>query len=565
MAMMASTTPGMAKPDLSYWDRPCRIVDSVAILMVVLQRFGGLGCKPCATTGRHPGFRPQVLQAAISVRSRFLQKTSTPRSAATCQSLSPNLTDAMLLSTVSLDTSPAQDLPSDPAAGAASPPETGADSFASQLAQALDGLPQGQNLAAGAGLKTLQLGPGLEVITAGADQPDAESLAAFAAAQGLDPDVVAWLFGKGKPGLGRGDQAEGEAKDGTGSPLDAALQAGMSGLLAPVPGTAGAQGLLAAAPADTTATGPGAGGLAAAPAGVTLAGLALGSAPGWLPRQGNGLLPSDAAAVAQATADAASAESALAASQALVRSGAAFQVLAPAAAAKAGATGPTPSSMPVEILALDIEAGLEALLAGKNEPTPDEAPSAATASGASQPPALSAAAGGSAGAGSTATTATGAQAAQPGGLQHRADALHDLAQRLGEAVGQRVLGQIARGQWSMKLLLKPSTLGEVEVDLRMRAGELDAAFRTLHPLTRDLLADGLPRLREVLSSAGMDIAGLHVGHGSSQGSGGNPTPRQAMGTGERPASADGAIIGPAAVTGAAGPRRSGSANWDVLV
>jgi len=100
------------------------------------------------------------------------------------------------------------------------------------------------------------------------------------------------------------------------------------------------------------------------------------------------------------------------------------------------------------------------------------------------------------------------------------------------------------------------------VDLRMRSGELDAAFRATNGFTRDLLQDGLPRLREVMSSMGMDVASMHVGNGQSQRHGGNPTPAFQS----RP--------GDAAVTGAASEAapqavvrvpRMGSDGLDVMV
>ena len=103
----------------------------------------------------------------------------------------------MLMSNISLDTSSPGAPSGDPAAGAAALVPDG-EGFADRLAQAQSALPAGQNLAAGAlPLQTLALGPTLEVITAsgGTDgDTDSDSLAEFAKSQGLDDDVVAWLF-----------------------------------------------------------------------------------------------------------------------------------------------------------------------------------------------------------------------------------------------------------------------------------------------------------------------------------------------------------------------------------
>lgn len=464
----------------------------------------------------------------------------------------------MLLSSISLDASPAHDLSSDASGGAQGASAAGADSFASRLAQALDGLPQGQNLAAdGTPLTSLPLGNSMELITvAGTGAPDGESLAAFAAAQGLDPEVVAWLFSNGEAeGSEAGEAQDGDAAAAAG--LEGALQAGLQlppGLLPPAPPP------LAAPPAEAAtdaANGDGLADTALLPVSAWL--MPAGGQSGWA----GGLAGEAARAQAEAAALASVPDAAgsFAAAQALARAGlAAGTAGTPAfAAAAAEAKG---LALPVEILSLEVDPFLEALLTGEDLPAED--PDAPAPSSTHALPQL-------AGPGASPDKAAAATAADPlaetpqaSGPQQRAEALHTLAQRLGEAVGQRVLGQLARGNWSMKLMLKPAMLGDVEVDLRMRAGELDASFRSINPMTRELLADGLPRLREVLSGAGMDIAGLHVGHGSSQNAGGNPTPRKAMHDGGRD-EAPGKVT--AVSTAAASPlqRRAGSANWDVLV
>ena len=100
----------------------------------------------------------------------------------------------MLMSPLSIDPS-SPGAPGEPAAGAAIGVPDGGERFADQLANAQSLLPAGQNLAAGAlPLQTVALGPTLEVVTAPHGGPDRDSLAAFAKAQGLDDDVVAWLF-----------------------------------------------------------------------------------------------------------------------------------------------------------------------------------------------------------------------------------------------------------------------------------------------------------------------------------------------------------------------------------
>jgi hypothetical protein len=104
-----------------------------------------------------------------------------------------------------------------------------------------------------------------------------------------------------------------------------------------------------------------------------------------------------------------------------------------------------------------------------------------------------------------------------------------ISQRLVDALGARIQGQIAKGQWTMQLTLKPASLGRIDVDLRMHNGELEARFVSANPVTRDLLQDGAQRLRDNLAQAGTDIARVSVDAGASQSGHGKSTP-QSSGT-----------------------------------
>ena len=95
---------------------------------------------------------------------------------------------------------------------------------------------------------------------------------------------------------------------------------------------------------------------------------------------------------------------------------------------------------------------------------------------------------------------------------------------MGQAVGQRILSEMERGQWHLKIQLRPATLGHIEIEMRMRSGEFDAVFTAPNATTRDLLQDGISKLRETLSQMGMDVANIHVGGGQTGQSGGDPTP-----------------------------------------
>lgn len=106
----------------------------------------------------------------------------------------------------------------------------------------------------------------------------------------------------------------------------------------------------------------------------------------------------------------------------------------------------------------------------------------------------------------------------------RSENIQNLADKMGQAVGQRILSEMEKGQWHLKLQLRPATLGHIEVEMRMRSGEFDAVFTAPHALTRDLLQDGLSRLKDTLSAMGMDVANIHVENGKNNNTGGNSTP-----------------------------------------
>jgi len=106
----------------------------------------------------------------------------------------------------------------------------------------------------------------------------------------------------------------------------------------------------------------------------------------------------------------------------------------------------------------------------------------------------------------------------------RSENIQNLADKMGQAVGQRILSEMEKGQWHLKLQLRPATLGHIEVEMRMRSGEFDAIFTAPNATTRDLLQDGMVKLRETLAQMGMDVANIHVGNGQTGQSGGDSTP-----------------------------------------
>lgn len=130
------------------------------------------------------------------------------------------------------------------------------------------------------------------------------------------------------------------------------------------------------------------------------------------------------------------------------------------------------------------------------------------------------------------TTATGTPlptAAQtlPGMANtQRQEHYQQLADRLGQAMAERLQSQIARGEWKLQMRLNPASLGRIDVELDMHAKGLDAVFRSDNPLTRELMAQSMPKLKDSLTQSGMAVASVWVNSDAGRQSGGNPTPQR---------------------------------------
>ena len=120
-------------------------------------------------------------------------------------------------------------------------------------------------------------------------------------------------------------------------------------------------------------------------------------------------------------------------------------------------------------------------------------------------------------------------AAQPGlasNLAQGSDQMQQLSEKMADAIGERMLRELEKGEMNLRLSLKPAHLGHIEVEMRLRAGELDATFSAPQAATRELLQDGLTRLRDSLAQAGMDVANLNVKNGQNRQNGGDSTAGQ---------------------------------------
>jgi flagellar hook-length control protein FliK len=89
-----------------------------------------------------------------------------------------------------------------------------------------------------------------------------------------------------------------------------------------------------------------------------------------------------------------------------------------------------------------------------------------------------------------------------------------------------------RGQWRLNLKLNPGHLGQIDVELDMHAGGLDAVFKTENMLTKELITQGISKLKDSLAQSGTAVADVWVNSESKRESGGNPTPQRFAGNTE---------------------------------
>jgi flagellar hook-length control protein FliK len=405
-------------------------------------------------------------------------------------------------------------------------------------------------------LKAVHLGPHLNVITAEITAPDEQSLEAFARSQGLDETAVQWLMGTA-PGLATPLQ----------SPVGGLTQAG------------GHTSLVAAVapliPIENMSTSdvlsePLAAASAASPNGEAMkTGTALKPD---MPVLNSGLnsaalwamsLPTEQARITAPGQDATSEVSKIQIHMVPPPAPAAVWMLrntlnvSAAKEAVAAKTG-------VALSELDLtEAASPELLESLSQAMAEGGTSAPSGGPAAQAP----------GHGThrhdlnaanrlEAQNADASAAAPDAALAQRSENVQNLAEKMGQAVGQRILSEIEKGQWHLKLTLRPATLGHIEVEMRMLSGELDAVFTAPQAMTRELLQDGMSKLKDTLNQMGMDVASMQVGDGQTRQRGGDSTPGQmSKSTNTKVNGSESAPV--AAVK--APPMKMGENGWDVLV
>ena len=128
-----------------------------------------------------------------------------------------------------------------------------------------------------------------------------------------------------------------------------------------------------------------------------------------------------------------------------------------------------------------------------------------------------------------------------------------LSDRVSAAVGERISAEVAKGTWQLDLQLHPAHLGRIDIRLGRRAGgRIDAEFNASESSTKDLLAAGLPKLKEILASAGLELNSLNIS--------GDSAARKENGTSSKQGSAQSSAL-PSPSESTTAPTQSSRANY----
>ena len=114
----------------------------------------------------------------------------------------------------------------------------------------------------------------------------------------------------------------------------------------------------------------------------------------------------------------------------------------------------------------------------------------------------------------------------PGGMGGGAMTGQQLSEKFGELLGRRLVQQIESGNWKVDVELHPDDLGSIQVEMVWQDGQLEAVFSAEQAATRELLDQGLSKLRESLLNNGTSLACLSVNDEKRRQEQGRPDRRQ---------------------------------------
>ena len=85
-----------------------------------------------------------------------------------------------------------------------------------------------------------------------------------------------------------------------------------------------------------------------------------------------------------------------------------------------------------------------------------------------------------------------------------------MTAKFADSLVNRLTSQFNRGAWRIEMEMYPRSLGKVSVQMEMVNGNLEAQFFTNQNLTKDLILESVPRLREMLENNGTNNAQVSV-------------------------------------------------------
>ena len=88
--------------------------------------------------------------------------------------------------------------------------------------------------------------------------------------------------------------------------------------------------------------------------------------------------------------------------------------------------------------------------------------------------------------------------------------MQNMTAKFADSLVNRLTSQINKGAWRIEMEMHPRSLGKVSVQMEMVNGNLEAQFFTNQNLTRDLILESVPRLREMLENNGTNNAQVSV-------------------------------------------------------
>ena len=111
---------------------------------------------------------------------------------------------------------------------------------------------------------------------------------------------------------------------------------------------------------------------------------------------------------------------------------------------------------------------------------------------------------------SRSTNSEGSRATQYQSSAHTVRDVGALSERFSQVLTERLVQNVKSGNYNLRFNVHPRELGAVDIAMEVRDGRLDAQISSTNPVTRDLLSESLPRLRDALQAGGLQLSNLEV-------------------------------------------------------